>query len=340
MWFAENLWNKMAWGSSVSKPKTESSGGSNSDYKASVNKSYGTDSYVCFEIMPYKDNELWFAHWESFLANFSSVKEEFFFTVRGNNKDIRLYMYAPKSLARYIENMFYSAFPTSELKKREYLSKDLHTWAEFINFSSDTKFYDAQDFSKGGSYVDPFKDVLSAFFSVPENAEAEIVFWSTFKTSKTKWQKFVAWIKDFFKKVKPTEEWDDKKDDKPESDTKKIGRDIKFSVALKFTWVSWMEKDQLTIDMKHIFDKFVVSWSVNVEPKKTSFSGNAGSFVNMFHIPTKTNQNPSLSYVEYRKLANPVNIPKPQGDDDTSITILWKTDYKGDWELFGIRKEG
>lgn len=64
-------------------------------------------------------------------------------------------------------------------------------------------------------------------------------------------------------------------------------------------------------DVKHVFDKFLHIGSAKRQTKKSSVNGNAASFINMFHIPTKTNHNPSLHYVEYRKLASPVNIPKP-----------------------------
>lgn len=76
------------------------------------------------------------------------MKDEFYFTVRGNAKAIRLYMYVPKNLARYVENMFYSSFPTSEIKRKSFEQQDLHKNANYMKFSDECVFYEAQDFSK------------------------------------------------------------------------------------------------------------------------------------------------------------------------------------------------
>jgi len=90
-----------------------------------------------------------------------------------------MYLYVPAEYKRYVENMFYASFPTSDLKMIKWVNS-VPQGEKYLKFSKDYKFYETSEFSKWWSYVDPFKDLLSMFFSVPEEASATLVWSSVF----------------------------------------------------------------------------------------------------------------------------------------------------------------
>jgi len=110
--------------------------------------------YVTYEIKPYQYNELWFAHWQWFLSNFSNIKVPIYFTVSGNQKSIKLYIKLPKKYESYLIDMFYASFESSEIKKitASEIGTKKHTFSPsrgYLKFSSGCEFFDAADFSKG-----------------------------------------------------------------------------------------------------------------------------------------------------------------------------------------------
>jgi len=68
-----------------------------------------------------------------------------------------------------------------------------------LKFSNECEFYESSEFSKGGAYVDPFKDVLSIYGSLPEEAELIVQYTSKFDVKDSDRKKFIANIKNFFK---------------------------------------------------------------------------------------------------------------------------------------------
>lgn len=63
--------------------------------------------------------------------------------------------------------------------------------------------------------------------------------------------------------------------------------------------------------------------------------------INIFHLPTLANFTKGLEYTLYRKLPYPTNLPTTHNTPhaDKELTVLGKTDYRGDAVTFGIRKE-
>ncbi|NOZ44534.1 MAG: hypothetical protein GXP45_05360 [bacterium] len=66
---------------------------------------------------------------------------------------------------------------------------------------------------------------------------------------------------------------------------------------------------------------------------------NINQAVNFFHIPTKINYFKGLDYVMYRKLPYPNNLPTLQNTSADELTILGRTDYRGEEVKFGIKTE-
>lgn len=71
--------------------------------------------YTRYELFPFKDNELSFVHWEGFLANFGNIHDEIRFIIHGNVSAIRLYLEVPTQYAKFLENVFYANYSTSDL---------------------------------------------------------------------------------------------------------------------------------------------------------------------------------------------------------------------------------
>ena len=75
-------------------------------------------------------------------------------------------------------------------------------------------------------------------------------------------------------------------------------------------------------DVVYAYDKFLKEGSVKLSSKPSKIKTNLAAFVNMYHLPTKINQNKSLHYVEYRKLPYPVTLPTTKNTREEQITIL------------------
>ncbi len=320
----EKLGKKLAWVKTASSSSNSSS----------------PSGYVTYEIKPYQYNELWFAHWQGFLSNFSSMKDPIYFTVSGNKWSIRLYLKVPAKYESYLVDMFYASFESSEIKKITSKNVWNHRFTQrnkFLHFSKWCEFFDAADFSKGWSYVDPFKEILSFYFSVPDKGNLTLEYQAIFKVSLPWYKKLIKWIK---KQLSPKEnlEKEVKKEDLQKQEVKQSGRDVYFSVWFWFSQV-WSIRSELEPNMEKLFSKFVREWSITTKSKKSTTYANVSSFVNMFHIPTKVNPNKSLKYIPYRKLAAPVDVPTTSNTDESDITLLWVTDFKDTGAKFGIKKE-
>ncbi len=299
--------------------------------------------YVTYEIKTYQYNELWFAHWQGFLANFSNIKAPIHFAVSGNQKSIKLYIKLPQKYESYLIDMFYASFESSEIKKigDDPKSKKKHTFSPikwYLRFSGGSEFFDAAEFSKWGSYVDPFKDVLSFYFSVPEWSNLTLDIETMFRVSLPWYKKL---IKRLAKQLSPKEkdEKEEKKDESQKKDIKKSGRDVHFAISYGYSKITWATRSELETNLPNLYAKLLSEWSVSSKPKKRFHYTNASAFVNFFHLPTKANANKSLTYIPYRKLASPVDVPTQTNTDESELTYLGTTDFKDSDNKFGIKKE-
>lgn len=102
------------------------------------------------------------------MHNFSSISEEIIFIVKGNAGSIKLYLHAPVKYQQYIESIFYANFPTSDILILRKPLRIVEKRLTYAKFSKGAEFYDTSHFQQGGTYIDPFKDILSLYFGIPD----------------------------------------------------------------------------------------------------------------------------------------------------------------------------
>jgi hypothetical protein len=108
-------------------------------------------------------------HRHSLLKNFVKIKEEIVFHVVGNTYAIRIYASIPAKLRNYFENMFFAAYSTSDLvlqKKAVTVPRSMH----YIHCNKNAEIATKDFFVQDGSYIDPMRDLLSIFSSVPKES--------------------------------------------------------------------------------------------------------------------------------------------------------------------------
>jgi hypothetical protein len=302
----------------------------------------GNKAYVTFEIKPYKENELGYTHWQGFLANFSSISTPMYFSVRGNRSSVAMYIHVPAQYAGYVENVFYASFPTTEITEQD-MAFDIWTQGyQHFKFTPDCSYYDTSEFSKGGTYVDPFKDILTSFQAVPDEGQMTILYENVFDFKDSFWKK----MKQTLKKLGGLliGQWWGKsdaelKDDKHAAEIKKVERDVQFAIRLKIEGLTKHMHDRISHDVVHVYDKLIYEGAISLVKTSQPTYANMSQFINFFHIPTKAYLNNSLHYTEYRKLPAPMTLPNVANSEKNSVTLLGTTDYKGKPQKFGIRKE-
>ncbi len=246
-------------------------------------------------------------------------------------------MYAPESYQEYIRNIFYATFPTSDIKIHP--QKSLKKHPSNLKFSHDSVFYETHEFMKWWEYVDPFKDVLSLFWSIPQEWTLSLLYSCQFKVKKTFFQKCLALRKKFFSNDKSEKNTNDKEEVSQQENVKKVWKDVIFALQYFLHLDPQWYINKVNTDINHVFDKFLQQGTVKPSQSIHWVSTNLDAFINLFHIPTKSFLNNTLHYIPYRKLEHPVNLPMLSNTSSDDLTILWKTEYKNQWIEFGIKTE-
>lgn len=155
--------------------------------------------------------------------------------------------------------MFYASFPTCDLVVAKHPVSYTTTGHTHLKFSSGCEFYDVSHFSQAGAYVDPFKDVLSMYFSVPTDAKLTIHYTTVFDVKDSFWTKLGKRIKKLWdgRKGKKDPDKEDAKDQKKDEDIKDSGKDIQFSVSYKLTGVEKFEAENIGKNLVNAYDKFL-----------------------------------------------------------------------------------
>lgn len=78
---------------------------------------------------------------------------------------------------------------------------------------------------------------------------------------------------------------------------------------------------------------------MKITPEKAGTEMTLPQAVNFFHIPTKDYAVHALDYSIYRKLPAPITLPTPASVERNALTLLGKTDYRGQEVRFGIKDE-
>ncbi len=331
---AENLWNQLAW---APQEKSSATGVVSVAEKTLAIPKAPTTGTIFFKLRPFRDNELWVTHWENLLRNLSSIGWDITFMLAGNAQNIDMFVGVPNAYAAHFENMFYSTYKTSEITKTDaaIIPKDLH----HIHFKEKTEFASKATFTRDGSYIDPLKDVLSVFNTVDKNSTLNVVFKVKYSITKTFMQKVFdnigKGIQFFFFKKKDE---GDKKDDKKEET--KDQTDMFIQIGFFVSSSNPVLKDSVQKTFKSIMNIFVLKGGVQIKYNTPKYHKmDRSQFCNFFHIPTKANYTQQLNYAVYRRLPAPINIGTPQNTPVNKLTVVGKTDYRGDPIQFGIKEE-
>ena len=98
-------------------------------------------------------------------------------------------------------------------------------------------------------------------------------------------------------------------------------------------------KDQLRQNIKSAFSPFISNGKTKISSSEKFLGLSYSQAVNFFHVPTMANFIKGLDYCVYRKLPYPSNLPTPKNTQESDLTILGNTDYRGEKVTFGIKKE-
>jgi hypothetical protein len=118
--------------------------------------------------LPFRDNELGVSHRHALLQNFVKVKKEIKFYVVGNLINVKIFAQVPVSLSSYFRNQFFAAYPTSDLVeyKKELV---LPTKWSYVHTDAKADIAAKEFFVLDGSYIDPMKDIMTIFSSIPKD---------------------------------------------------------------------------------------------------------------------------------------------------------------------------
>lgn len=78
---------------------------------------------------------------------------------------------------------------------------------------------------------------------------------------------------------------------------------------------------------------------MKITSEKNTTEATLSQAVNFFHIPTADYAVHALDYSVYRKLPAPISLPTTEKVERNALTLLGKTDYRGQEVRFGIKDE-
>jgi hypothetical protein len=312
---AEKLGNLIAgsgWISSTSRPKNPTT--------------------VFFQIRPFKDNDRGVNHRETVTKNLISLKhKQLSFLIRGNSRSIQFFVELPKDFKHFFQNTFYSSFPTSDLA--EVPAPRLFSQYDYIMGKDEAKALGKNDFVREGTYMDPMTNILSLYNTIDSESSLDVLFTYSFKKKKGMAQVLVDIIKRFWaEKPKLDKDGKEIKPEKPD-----LYMTIAYHIKSKDSYILETTKANINSAFATFFEKGAIK--VSKKPKLIPMTYEQSQ--NFFHMPTITNFTKGLEYTRYRKLPYPTNIPTSYNTPnfDKELTLLGKTDYRGDSIAFGIKKE-
>lgn len=117
--------------------------------------------------------------------------------ISGNATDIKLYVGVPKDFKNYFENTFYASYPTTdlvELKNAIALPPD----RDWLLFSKEGTLVSKDEFTRGGTYMDPMNGIFALYNLVDANSKLDIYFTYTFGLKKT----FIQYMSKIFRRIR------------------------------------------------------------------------------------------------------------------------------------------
>jgi hypothetical protein len=324
---AEKLGKMIAW-ATTTKPKTTIAKISGTPISGEQSK-----GYVFFHIKPFKDNDHGVNHRDTVSKNIISLKKkQIKFIISGNAADIKLYVGVPRDFKNYFENTFYTSFPTSDIQE---MKEPFPTTQrrERLQFDKEGILLTKDEFTRGGTYMDPMNGIFSLYNMVDQNSKLDIYFTYTFKLEKS----FFQYMQAIFKRIREPKKKnpDGTPIEKPKEEKPEIYGSFSYKIATKDHYT----RENLKKNIIAAFAPFVSNGKIKIKTSEKFHGMMHSQAVNFFHIPTMDNFVKGLDYTLYRKLPYPTNLPTTKNTDPKTLTILGNTDYRGEKITFGIRDE-
>jgi hypothetical protein len=288
---------------------------------------------VVYRIKPFKDNEYSTGYRQTYLKSFMALTQSVQYVISGNRASIALFAVMPEEIAIYFENAFYSSYPTSELIRESYTPlKSQYR----VSYGKDDVLVTDKDFMKEGWYLGPLKDIFGVFDNVQPGDQLSFSYTYTFKKDKSTREKWKEKAKKLFSKIFPKKE-EAKTEESKEKPEDALKCDVAIGIAFSSKDAAMQQGMKLTT--KAIFAKFLHKGWVQITPEKKTTQMNLSQVANFFHIPTKDIFVNVLDYAVYRKLSYPPKLPTTENTERNALTLLGKTDYRGQEVRFGIKDE-
>ncbi len=84
---------------------------------------------------------------------------------------IRMYAKLPKDYSNYFQNTFYANYSTSDLKITDPIAVQDPTYITYKNIDT---IRSKEAFTKDGTYMDPFTDILAIYADIPKPTTLDI----------------------------------------------------------------------------------------------------------------------------------------------------------------------
>lgn len=291
-----------------------------------------------FLIKPFRENEQGVNHRDTILKNMVSLKKnEITFLIRGNQMMIKMYAKLPKDYANYFQNTFYANYSTSDLKTVDPISLQDPTYITYKNIDT---IKSKEAFTKDGTYMDPFTDILAIYADIPKPTTLDIFVTIRFERNFNIFRFLRKYGKKSYSYIS---QWHDDENDQynttwPQED-RKLEPNLLVSLWFAINNADNTTKKQITASVKNAFAPFSDDGKIKFKNSPKLIPLAYSQAVNFFHIPTKVNYSKWLDYTLYRKLPYPTNLSTPDNSDKDDLTILGTTDYRAEKIEFWIRKE-
>lgn len=296
----------------------------------------GTEQF--FLIKPFRENEQWVNHRDTILKNMVSLKKkEMTFLIRGNQMMIKMYAKLPKDFSNYFQNTFYANYSTSDLKIAEPIAVQDPTYISYKNIDT---IKSKESFTKDGTYMDPFTDILAIYADIPKPTTLDIFVTIRFERDFNIFRFLRKYGKKSYSYVsKGRDDEDDQYNTAGSQEDKKLEPNLLVSLGFAVNDADNSSKKQITASVKNAFAPFSDDGKIKFTNSPKLIPLAYSQAVNFFHIPTKVNYSKGLDYTLYRKLPYPTNLSTPDNSDTEDLTVLWTTDYRAEKIAFWIRKE-
>jgi len=295
-----------------------------------------TNAFRYFQIRPLRENEFGVNHWDTILRNLVSIKdEEIVFWITWNNSDSKLYVRVPRTITNYFINTFYANYPTSNITEVDFAP--IRSGQSYIEYEKSDTVLTKQDFTKDWSYMDPMNDIFALLQNIPKEWTLSIYFSYTFIKHPSLLSKLWQWTVFLVNKIRWNSPDELSKKEQEEEDANKPR--IYLSIGYAMRDIEQDVRNPLRSDIISAFSPFSGSGKITIKEQPVYNHFTFGQVVNFFHLPTMTNFVKWLSYISYKKLPYPTNLPTTDTGGNEEMTLLGTTDYRAESIEFGIKKE-